>query len=248
MQHRPPRRRMQGQVAGLPRFIAPPCSRAACLGRPSRRGPAPLDEEEIREAVEQLLLRRAPAAVVRLVGKGAYARYCCGEAARRAASRAAVRAGSQPPVRECGGQDGGLNATSRSTYPAACVLSAPHACVPLPLQRHARPVWHAAVPGVLLPAGLRLPGGRPCAPLPGAQVALPHAAAWRAGLSPQARLLPPLPLRTTRERVAGQPRHGLTRPGSSAARFQALGASLLPGWRRPGQPEVTRRRDIAGSA
>ncbi|KAL4430932.1 hypothetical protein ABPG75_006188 [Micractinium tetrahymenae] len=36
-------------------------------------GPAPLDEEEIREAVEQLLLRRAPAAVVRLIGKNAYA-------------------------------------------------------------------------------------------------------------------------------------------------------------------------------
>lgn len=37
-------------------------------------GPAPLDEDEIREAVEALLLRRAPAALVRLIGKNAYAR------------------------------------------------------------------------------------------------------------------------------------------------------------------------------
>ncbi len=52
------------------------CSRFG-LRHPTRRGPAPLDEDEIREAVEQLLLRRAPAAVVRLVGKSAYARYSC---------------------------------------------------------------------------------------------------------------------------------------------------------------------------
>lgn len=38
------------------------------------RGPPPLDQDEIREAVEQLLLRRAPSALVRLIGKGAYAR------------------------------------------------------------------------------------------------------------------------------------------------------------------------------
>ena len=36
--------------------------------------PPPLDEEEVREAVEALMLRRAPTALVRLVGKNAYAR------------------------------------------------------------------------------------------------------------------------------------------------------------------------------
>ncbi|EFN59116.1 hypothetical protein CHLNCDRAFT_137916 [Chlorella variabilis] len=36
-------------------------------------GPPPLDEDEIREAVEALLLRRAPTALVRLIGKNAYA-------------------------------------------------------------------------------------------------------------------------------------------------------------------------------
>eukprot|EP00887_Chlorella_sp_A99_P005446 scaffold1.g5446.t1 len=41
-------------------------------------GPAPLDEEEIREAVAELLLRRAPGALVRLLGKAAYTRCACG--------------------------------------------------------------------------------------------------------------------------------------------------------------------------
>ncbi len=38
------------------------------------RGPPPLDADEIREAVEAALLRRAPTALVRLIGKNAYAR------------------------------------------------------------------------------------------------------------------------------------------------------------------------------
>ena len=35
-------------------------------------GPAPLDEEEVRSAVQQLLLSRAPTALLRLVGRGPY--------------------------------------------------------------------------------------------------------------------------------------------------------------------------------
>jgi hypothetical protein len=46
----------------------------AFLPRFACRGPAPLDADEIREAVEQLMLRRAPTALVRLIGKNAYAR------------------------------------------------------------------------------------------------------------------------------------------------------------------------------
>lgn len=37
-----------------------------------RSGPVPLDEDELREAVGELLFSRAPMALVRLVGKGPY--------------------------------------------------------------------------------------------------------------------------------------------------------------------------------
>ena len=52
-------------------WLACRCCLPACL---ACRGPAPLDADEIREAVEQLMLRRAPTALVRLIGKNAYAR------------------------------------------------------------------------------------------------------------------------------------------------------------------------------
>lgn len=48
--------------------------RAVCCALLPHRGPPPLDADEIREAVEQLLVRRAPATVLRLIGKTAYAR------------------------------------------------------------------------------------------------------------------------------------------------------------------------------
>lgn len=110
---------------------------AAAVAASCRSGPPPLDAEEIREAVEAALLRRAPTTLVRLIGKNAYAR-CAREAGR------GLRRPSSVHACACG-----RRVQQLQTWPCHSLCPLPLSLPPLlprhsPVcpspQRHARPV------------------------------------------------------------------------------------------------------------